>query len=196
MILFLDTETTGLVQFSLPHDHPAQPHLVQLGCILTELDGTIRSTIDLIVRPNGYAIPEQATETHGISTELAERCGVPLTIAAATFVHLRSLASVIVAHNLPFDERVMQTAIYRTGKTVTVNSPSTRACTMEMAENVVRMPATDRMRAAGRGHQFKKPNLGECYKHFFREELANAHSALADVTACMKIYFAMTRTAP
>lgn len=191
MICFVDTETTGLVQFSLPDQSPVQPHLVQLGCILTDDDGAVRATVDLIVRPSGYVIPEAAVAAHGITNETAERCGVPLTIAVAAFVHLRSLSNLIVAHNLPFDERVMGSAIHRTGKQVTLSAPTQRACTMEMAEPIVRCPPTERMIAAGRGHQFKKPNLGECYKHFFKEELLNAHSALADVTACMRIYFAM-----
>lgn len=195
MIIFCDTETTGLYQFSLPHDHPSQPHLVQLGCILADDDGRTVQTIDLIVRPEGYAIPDAAAAVHGITTEIAERVGIPLTIAVAAFVHLRSKADTIVAHNLVFDEKIMATAIYRTGKTITLATPLNRACTLEMAEPILKIPATPRMIAAGRANQFKKPNLGECYRYFFGEELKGAHAALADAQACARIYFAMKQLA-
>lgn len=191
MLLFADTETTALYNFSRPPDHPSQPHLVQLGCILTEQDGTPRATLDLIVRPEGYAIPDAAAAVHGITTEIAERVGIPLTIAVAAFVHLRSKADTIVAHNLAFDERIMATAIHRTGKTITLAAPLARACTLEMAEPILKLPATAKMVAAGRANQFKKPNLGECYRHFFGEELKGAHTALADAQACARIYFAI-----
>lgn len=195
MILFFDTETTGLVQFSLPHDHPSQPHLVQLGCVLTEDDGTIRATLDLIVRPSGYVIPRTASDIHGITTEIAERCGVPLVLAVSALMNLGVRADRIVAHNLPFDERVMTTAIQRTGRQPTLQLPTQRACTLEMAEPILKIPATAKMVAAGYGHKFKKPNLGECYEYFFGEKLQGAHSAIIDAQACAKIYFRMTRGA-
>lgn len=196
MILVFDTETTGFVQSSLPHDHPAQPHLVQLGALLMEDDGTPLQSIDLIVRPEGYAIPDAAAAVHGITTEIAERVGIPLIVVVGTFLHLRSKADTIVAHNLPFDERIMKTAIYRTGKLVTLPSPVSRLCTLEMAEPILKIPATAKMLAAGRASQFKKPNLGECYRYFFNEEIKGAHTALADAQACARVYFAIIRGTP
>lgn len=193
MLLFFDSETTGLVMNNLPHDHPAQPNLVQLGCVLAEDDGTTRATLDLIVKPEGYQIPKGASDVHGITTEMAQRMGLPLTLVVAAFCHLRSKADIIVAHNLPFDERVMATAIHRTGKASTLPAPVRRACTLEMAEPILKIPATAKMVAAGRANQYKKPNLGECYKYFFGEELEGAHSAIVDAQACAKIYFAMVR---
>ena len=194
MILFLDTETSGLVQDSLPHDHPSQPHLVQLGCVLADDDGCTRATVDMIVKPEGYQIPKTASDVHGITTETALRCGLPLVLVVGVFVNLRAKADIIVAHNLPFDERVMATAIHRTGRKVSLPVPVQRFCTMEMAEPILKIPATPRMVAAGRANQFKKPNLKECYKFFFDEELAGAHNAIIDAGACAKVYFQMKRT--
>lgn len=195
MILVFDSETSGLYNFSLPHDHPAQPHLVQLGALLMEDDGTPRQSIDLIVRPEGYTIPSAAAAVHGITTEIAKRVGIPLVVVVGAFLHLRSKADTIVAHNLPFDERIMETAIYRTGKQVTLPSPVSRLCTLEMAEPILKIPATAKMVAAGRANQFKKPNLGECIQYFFNEKIVGAHNALSDAQACARVYFAIKQLA-
>jgi len=148
----------------------------------------------MIVKPEGYQIPKTASDVHGITTETALRCGLPLVLVVGVFVNLRAKADIIVAHNLPFDERVMATAIHRTGRKVSLPVPVQRFCTMEMAEPILKIPATPRMVAAGRANQFKKPNLKECYKFFFDEELAGAHNAIIDAGACAKVYFQMKRT--
>lgn len=196
MILIFDSETSGLYNFNLPHVHPAQPHLVQLGALLMEDDGTPLQSVDLIVRPEGYTIPSAAAAVHGITTEIAERVGIPLIVVIGAFLHLRSKADTIVAHNLPFDERIMDTAIARAGKTVTLQAPCKRACTMEMAEPILKIPATAKMITAGYGHKFKKPNLGECIQYFFNEKIVGAHNALSDAQACARVYFAIVRGKP
>ncbi len=43
MILFYDTETTGLVDDRAPPEAAHQPHFVQLACLLTENDGQERA---------------------------------------------------------------------------------------------------------------------------------------------------------
>lgn len=187
MILVFDSETTGFNQTSLPHDHPSQPDLVQLGAVLCEPDGVERASLELIVRPDGYVIPKAAADVHGITTEIAGGCGVPLVMAVACFAQLAKLADTVVAHNLPFDERIMATACARAKRPMEL--PMKRVCTMELADLVLRLPPTERMRATGFGNKTKKPNLGECYRYFFHEELVGAHSALADARACARVYF-------
>lgn len=182
------------MQNNLPHDHPVQPHLVQLGALLADDDGRTVASADLIVKPEGYVIPRSASDVHGITTEIAEKYGLPLLLVVGVFVNLRAKADKIVAHNLPFDERIMATAIHRTGRKVTLQVPTQRACTMEMAEPIMKIPATAKMVAAGYGDKFKKPNLTECYRYFFDEELEGAHSAIIDARACAKVYFQIVRT--
>ena len=53
LALAYDTETTGLPLFKEPSEDPRQPHIVQLGALLVDLD--TRKTIasmDVIVRRN------------------------------------------------------------------------------------------------------------------------------------------------
>ncbi|MFO1465834.1 MAG: hypothetical protein U1F35_05245 [Steroidobacteraceae bacterium] len=67
-------------------------------------------------------------------------------------------------------------------------------CTQKLATPILKLPPTARMRAYGR-HHYKSANLGEAYQHFTGKPLENAHSAMADVRACMAVYFAI-RGAP
>jgi DNA polymerase III subunit epsilon len=51
MLLFFDTETTGLPDFRAPSDAPQQPHLVQLACILATDEGETLERWQTIVKP-------------------------------------------------------------------------------------------------------------------------------------------------
>lgn len=195
MIMFLDSETAGFPNDSLPDDHPAQPPLVQLGCLLVDPDnGAEWATLEMIVRPNGkYRIPDSAAKVHGITTALAEAVGVPLSLVVPAYVNLRALASKIVCHNPKFDLTIMRQAIARNGKPVTLLGPEAVECTGELSAPLLKLPPTDRMREYGRSGQFKTPKLLEAYRHFFGRDFPGAHGALADARACKEIYFEIKR---
>lgn len=186
MILFFDTETTGLVQDRLPVDHPDQPCLVQIAAELCDDAGASVAGFNFIVDP-GIEIPTGASNVHGITTEKAVAFGISVEAALNAFAHLYSRADVVVAHNIKFDRSVMETAIARHYGRV---RPLTKKlfCTMEAATPVVNLPPTERMRAAGITKP-KPPRLEECIRHFFGEELNGAHDAMIDVAACRRVYF-------
>jgi DNA polymerase-3 subunit epsilon len=192
MILFHDTETSGFINPNENETHSSQPHLVQLGLLLCDDDAKELATVELIVRPNGYNIPDGAAKVHGITTALATRAGVPLLVAVAAFTNLRALADRLVAHNLPFDDMVMRAAIHRTGKTPSSPGPMNRSCTMTMAGEIMNLPPTAKMKAAG-FDKYKPPNLTEAHRHFTGEDFAGAHGALADCRACARVYFEILR---
>lgn len=186
MLLFYDTETTGFVQDKLPASHPSQPHIVQLAALLTEDDGTEISSIDVIVKPTGYTIPDGAAKVHGITTTRALAVGVPLILAVGLFLNLRHSADVVVAHNENFDNLVLDAAIHRLGRPVSKPWP-TRYCTMNAALPILNLPPTARMLAAG-FNKPKSPSLGECFQAFFNEPLDGAHNAMVDVRGCARVY--------
>lgn len=190
LIIFIDTETCGIPSDRLPDDHPVQPPLVQLGAILVDEDnGAEWAALDVVIRPNGYTIPTQASNVHGVTTQVAELVGIPLSCVVPMYVHLRSRADKIVAFNKAFDLTIMRQAIARNGKPVTLQGPDVVECAMELASPIMKMPPTDRMIAAGRGGQFKNPSLVEAYRFFFGEDYAGAHSAIADARATARVYF-------
>jgi DNA polymerase-3 subunit epsilon len=191
-VLVVDTETDGLVKNHLPATDPGQPHLVQLGLVLMTDLGQAVATVELIVKPEGYAIPDAAARVHGITTDVALACGVPLRIACAVYTNLRALADVVVAHNWEFDRTVLAAAIARTGATPAHPGPASWSCTMQLALPVLALPPTERMRAAG-FNKHKPPSLTECVKFFFDEDLVDAHSALADARACARVYLELRK---
>lgn len=76
--LFFDTETTGL---PLRHDAPPTalrnwPRLVQLSWQLTDEHGVVISSGDHIIRPEGFSIPPEASDGHGITDAMAREKGV------------------------------------------------------------------------------------------------------------------------
>lgn len=197
MNLFFDCETTGLPERGLSPNHPRQPHLVQLACLLCEDDGTERASVSLIVRPP-VSIPDDVAAIHGITNGVAAAAGISPASAVAMWSNLARRADVLVAHNVGFDMAIMLTAWHRTqgedaaAKWASAHGDRPLFCTMKAATPVVNLPPTERMIAAGM-RQPKAPKLAECIRHFFGEELAGAHDALVDVRACARLYFHLQR---
>lgn len=190
LALFFDTETTGLPLFKEPSEHPGQPHLVQLAACLADLD--TRKTIasmDVIVKPDGWTIPAEVSAIHGITTEHAQAVGIPEAMAVELLLSLWA-QRLRIAHNESFDCRIVRIACMRHAAAFADPWKAGKAeCTQIIATPIVKAPPTAKMIAAGRNH-FKSANLGEAYQHFTGKPLENAHSAMADVQACMAVYFA------
>lgn len=201
--LFYDTETTGLPLFSEPSEHPDQPHIVQLAALILDLD-TRQSlaSMDVIVRPDGWIIPDDVAAIHGITTERAMDEGVPEETALEMLLALwgtgRISQRLRIAHNEGFDARIVRIGCKRHIDPLfprpTPPSDEWKAgraeCTQLLSTPILKLPPTDKMKAARRFHH-KSANLTEAYLHFTGKQLVNAHSAMADVQACAEVYFAI-----
>ncbi len=184
MILFFDTETSGMIQRNLPVDDPAQPRLVQLGALLTEEDLTPRAEIALLVQSEGVKFHPKAVEVHGITEESADRGGVPMLVALALFSNLCRRARLVVAHNMAFDSEVMGCQFKRVGKPNPLDFPHLAfECTMKALTPIIKLP--------GRYGDYKWPSLEEAHRFFFDEGFEGAHDALADVRACSRVWKAL-----
>lgn len=182
MILFFDTETTGKADFKLPPDDPSQPRLVQLGTILADDEGKEISSVNLIVRPKGFDIPDDAASIHGITTTLANQVGVPIVRLLHVFHQLASAASAFVAHNIDFDEFILKGEFLRQKFSSTpFDEVKDSFCTMLGMKNHCCLP--------GQYDDYKWPKLEEAYQHAFKKKLEDAHDAMADVKACMALHF-------
>lgn len=186
MILFCDTETTGLGRTKSPLDSPSQPHIVQLAASLCTVSGEVMGEFNFIIN-NNVSIPEAASNVHGITEDIATKYGVPPALAMASFMNFYAMADVFVAHNCKFDKFIVEVAMARhRGVCQEMSKPT--FCTMEAARDIVKSPPTAKMIKAGFTHH-KSPNLGECIQFFFGEKLEGAHDAMVDVHACRRIYY-------
>jgi DNA polymerase-3 subunit epsilon len=191
MIIAFDTETTGLPDFKARSSDPSQPHLVHLAMVLCRDDGAEVEAHNVIIKPDGWVIPDEVAQIHGITTAMALERGIPEADAVAMFVVAQAKASLRVAHNESFDRRIMRIAMTRAGmERADIEAIEARPsyCTCINATPIVNLPPTPKMLAAG----FTKPKqakLAECIKHFFDEDLTGAHDALVDVRACARVFF-------
>lgn len=190
LAVFYDTETSGLPLFNEPSEDPRQPHIVQLGACLVDMSTRqIVSTLDVIVKPEGWTIPDDVAAIHGITTERAMDVGIPESLAVEMLLEMVGKRPRI-AHNESFDARIVRIGVKRFFDDLMADEwkAGPAACTQVLATPICKLPPTAKMIAAKRNH-FKSANLGEAYRHFTGRELENAHSALADVHGCMAVWF-------
>lgn len=191
MYVAFDTETTGLPIWGKPSDDPSQPHLVQLAMILLDDDHVERASFSMIIKPEGWESGPEALAAHGITTEMAMRLGVPEKLATDLYVSLvYGTGATVIAHNAPFDLRIMRIAMLRAGYSKEWQAEQGEVnsyCTLKNTTHVVNLPPTPKMVAAG-FNKPKPPKLSECIQHFFGEELVGAHDALVDVRACVRVF--------
>lgn len=186
MYLFFDTETTGLPNYKMPVDADSQPHICQLGAILTNSEGHVKAELNAIIRPDGWTIPEEASKIHGITMRDTLDYGFHIRGVMAMFTAMVKSCDIIIAHNIKFDQRMIE----REGGAEIFSLKKDMECTMEMARSILKIPPTERMMAAG-FNDFKQPNLQEAYTHFFGKPFEGAHDAMADVRACRDVFFKM-----
>lgn len=178
MILFFDTETTGVSRY--------KDHLVQIAWVLTDTSGKVHRKQCHVIRPQGFLIPPSASRIHGITTEAAQRTGLNLSDVLKSFASDARQATTIVAHNVQFDFAILQTSFQFAGLPFPLQGKS-QICTMKTSTNWCALPKTD-----GRPG-LKYPRLDELHYSLFKKGFDNAHDALADTLACMRCYFELAR---
>jgi DNA polymerase III subunit epsilon len=185
MNLFFDTETTGVPRnYKAPvTDLRNWPRLVQLAWLLTDADGTEIASAEYVVKPEGFVIPKDAAKIHGITTEKAQDIGVALQFVLGEVIASILQATVLIAHNMQFDEKILGAELLRAGQSNVVAAKE-RRCTMQAATNFCRIPGP---------YGYKWPSLQELHLKLFNESFVGAHQALVDVRACAKCYFELKR---
>ncbi|MBA4745726.1 MAG: DNA polymerase III subunit alpha [Muricauda sp.] len=188
MYLIFDTETTGLPKrWDAPiTDTDNWPRCVQIAWQLHDELGNLIEHQDFLVKPEGFNIPYESEQIHGISTALAEEKGVPLNEVLEAFNKALQQTKFIVGQNVGFDINIMGCEFHREG----VESPMTElpvldTCTEHTAE-LCKIPG-------GRGGKFKLPTLTELHEFLFGEPFAEAHNATADVEATTRCFLELVR---
>jgi DNA polymerase III epsilon subunit-like protein len=185
MYLFFDTETTGIPKnYKAPAaDLKNWPRLVQIAWLVADEAGNEMTSAEQIVKPNGFTIPAAASKIHGITTEVAMQNGLEINAILDPMVKDINAASILIAHNVSFDEKILGAELLRAGYPNHVEARP-RKCTMQSAANYCRISGP---------YGYKWPTLQELHKKLFGEEFTGAHRALTDVRACAKCYFELKR---
>ncbi len=187
--IFFDTETTGVPRnYKAPMQDTANwPRLVQLAWLLVDERGTELKRKSVIIRPDGFTIPEEATQVHGITTERAQNEGLPLRNVLDEFMQDLELAEEVVGHNIDFDIHIVGAELCRLGLSTQTISNKPTTCTMKSFTNFCAIPSNN-----GYGG-YKWPTLEELYYKVFGCGIENAHDALGDVIATKECFFELKR---
>ena len=175
--LFFDVETTGI--------DAEWDHIVQLAAILTDDTGKELSSINHIIKPDGFVIPRSSTAIHGISQAKAMKEGISISTALAEFVQLLTRADVLVAHNYSFDVSFVSSELEK-------NDMGTESLAMNLKPYICTMLTTTKFVGLNYNPKYKSykwPKLMELYYKLFESVFDGAHDALVDVKATAKCFF-------
>jgi len=183
MILFYDTETTGLPKDYKAHVHDVDnwPRLVQLAWIVTDSYGDRITSRNHIIKVAG--ISPEATAVHGITDEIAQEQGIDILRALVEFRVAAEICSRQVGHNVNFDRKIMGAEFIRYGMEETYQRMKTdmdKTCTMMKSTKFCGLK---------NGNRPKWPKLQELHTILFGENFEEAHDAMADIEATMKCYW-------
>ncbi len=188
MYLIFDTETTGLPKkWNAPiTDVDNWPRCVQIAWQLHDEMGKLVEYQDFLINPDGFNIPYDAEQIHGISTQLAVKKGIALSEGLELFNIALSKAKFVVGQNVKFDLNIMGCEFHRSGISTQLNNlPVLDTCT-EKTALLCEIPG-------GRGGRFKLPTLTELHQKLFETAFTDAHNATADVEATTRCFLELLR---
>lgn len=195
-ILITDTETSGLPPRNSywETDFESFPYVVELAW---QVYSTAGDTYDLpvldyesshIIRPDGYLIPEEASNVHGITNSMANEKGLYGKDVFRHFITDISRCDKIVGHNIHFDTAIIKSHLLRLGIGADVfNGP------MDKEKRVDTMKPSGTNYVVSKGLSGKWPKLCDIYRVMFNREMEGAHGALCDVKATKEVFFELIR---
>ncbi len=190
MFLIFDTETTGLPRdFNAPlTDSDNWPRVVQVAWQLHDFKGNLINSNSIIVKPDGFTIPFNAEQVHGISTARALEEGVELKSAIDDFNAAVAQATYLCGHNIEFDLNIIGAEYHRLGALNAFENKKVIDTKCDETTEYCAIPG-------GRGGKFKWPTLTELYTKLFGVGFDEAHNAAFDVDATSKVFFEILKRA-
>lgn len=185
-VLFFDTETTGIPDRAAKWDVDflQYPHIVQIawihGC----------KAENHIIRPDGWEIPQETVDVHGISTEYALEHGEPFASVVDMFIQDCHDAGLICGHNIHFDTSIIKANILRDLGREYYDANDVESALYKGKRIDTMRPTMKWVDARMSNGRLKFPNLSELYSRCFPGESFPAHDALEDckaVARCLPI---------
>lgn len=182
--LVLDTETSGLFDFSKPADDPAQPRLASVTMLFPSADlTTIEREYSALVKPDGWMLSAEAAAVNGLTMERLEAEGVPVGAVLDEYEAAVRGGHVIAAFNAQYDLKQMRGELRRAGRDdLFHDTPNT--CLMRAMTPVCRI-----LKANCRtDDDWKFPKLAEALAHIGKAHGAGeAHTARGDALGALEV---------
>lgn len=194
--IFIDTETTGLPL----NDKAAYtnldnwPYLVQVALIIEDDNYGILAKRNIILKPDGYSIPESSARIHGISNAKAVKEGEDRKQVISFLDQALCNSDIIIGHNVSFDLNVVKAEIIRVKgieNTLFVKRKHNIIDTMNLGVNVCKIPNLSCY--SSQSQSYKYPKLDELYYKLFNKHFDNQHDAMADIQATYDCYYELKR---
>jgi DNA polymerase-3 subunit alpha len=184
MFLIFDTETTGLPRsYNAPlTDSDNWPRIVQIAWQLHDYSGNLINQQSIIVKPDGFTIPFNSIQVHGITNERAHEEGEDLRTAIETFSKIIEQCTYVCGHNIEFDLNIVGAELIRLGLNDIFSKKQIIDTKNDQTTEYCAIPG-------GKGGKFKWPSLTELYQKLFNASFDEAHNAPFDVEATTKVFF-------
>lgn len=193
---FIDTETTGLpINDNLPYTELDNwPHLVQVALIIEDDNYGILAKRNMILKPDGYSIPESSARIHGIANAQAIKVGEDRKHVIGFLDQVLSNSNIVIGHNVSFDLNVVKAEIIRVKgieNALFTTKNHNVVDTMKMGMNICKTPNLSFH--THMSQPYKYPKLDELYYKLFNKHFNNQHDAMADVQAAYDCYYELKR---
>ena len=189
--LYIDTETTGLPKNNNESYTKLEnwPYLVQVALIVEDDNFGILAKRNMILKPDGYIIPESSSKIHRITTEMAIKNGEERERVISFLDRLLYNADMIIGHNVSFDLNVIKAEIIRVKgeeKALFCKKNCEIVDTMILGMDICKIP--NLYFYSNKCHKYKYPKLDELYYKLFGEHFNNQHNAMSDIQATFDCY--------
>ena len=193
---FIDTETTGLpINDNLPYTELDNwPHLVQVALIIEDDNYGILAKRNMILKPDGYSIPESSARIHGIANAQAIKVGEDRKHVIGFLDQVLSNSNIVIGHNVSFDLNVVKAEIIRVKgieNALFTTKNHNVVDTMKMGMNICKIPNLSFH--THMSQPYKYPKLDELYYKLLNKHFNNQHDAMADVQAAYDCYYELKR---
>lgn len=182
--LVLDTETSGLFDFKLPADDPAQPRLATAAIILLDHVDAEPREHGFMVKPDGWEMTAEAGAVNGLTTEMLLAGGQPVSQVLDFYEACIRDGYQMAAYNAQFDGKMMRGEFRRAGRDdlfqITPNACLMRAMHLAMK---------GQRPLGSKGF----PKLGEACAFIGRTQ-EDAHTAVGDARDALAILRWLIRT--
>lgn len=176
--LVLDSETSGLFDFTKAADAPGQPRLASVALLYVDHLMQVHGELNFLCTPDGWEVSEEAAKVNGLTTEHLRQHGKPVAQVLDVYAAAIEAGYIVATYNAQFDTKIMRAELRHAGRP-DLFEKTPNICLMRACTDLVKVP-----KKTGKGWKF--PKLGEACA-FFKIEQPAAHSAMGDAISALEI---------